>query len=146
METPQLPIEVGFEKAKQEILQAIAQIGKSYDIPSSIMLLLIEQIVKDTRLNTYETILINYDIKIPEGVVHSQSKKPVSKPKPRPTEIRHPEIIPTKQENDDSDTIHIDMMPEIVDIPTDDGTVASGVVPEDGSKLENDDVELESIL
>ncbi len=81
-----LPIEVGLEKAKREILQAINQIGNSYDLPSSLVLMLVEQIVNDTKLNTYETIITNYDISIPKGVIQSTKsnvrKNPNSEKKP----------------------------------------------------------------
>lgn len=73
-----LPIEIGLEKAKREILQAINQIGNSYDLPSSLVLMLVEQIVHDTKLNTYETIVTNYDISLPKGVTQPTQKQ--SKP------------------------------------------------------------------
>lgn len=70
-----LPIEIGIEKAKKDILRAINQIGNSYDLPSSIVLMIVEQIAHDTRLNTYETIITTCDISIPEKLANSQPIK-----------------------------------------------------------------------
>jgi hypothetical protein len=68
-----LPIEVGLDKAKREILQTINQIGTNYNIPSSFIVMILQQIVYETRLNTYETITTNYDIKVPNAVENIQS-------------------------------------------------------------------------
>ena len=62
-----LPIEVGLAKAKVEIIQAINQIGMKYELPSSFTTMLVEQIVSDTKLNTFGTIISNYDISIPKA-------------------------------------------------------------------------------
>lgn len=68
MDTNKLPIEVGLEKAKFEILQAINQVGRSYDLPSSFVMMIVEQLLIESKLNTYQTIITHYDIDIPKGV------------------------------------------------------------------------------
>lgn len=70
-----LPIDVSISRAKREILQAINQIGNSYGLPSVITTIIVDQIVKESTLNAYETIIRNYDIEIPEGV-NTQKKEP----------------------------------------------------------------------
>lgn len=62
-----LPIEVGFERAKRELLQAINQIGKRYNLPSSLMTLIVQQLITESKLNTFEVIVANYDITLPKG-------------------------------------------------------------------------------
>lgn len=69
-----LPFEIRIEKAKYEILHTVNQIGNSYDIPSPILIMLLEQIVEESKLNTYIAITTNYNISIPEGAV--QEKPP----------------------------------------------------------------------
>lgn len=60
-----LPFEIGIEKAKSDLSKAIIDIGKKYTIPSSIMTLILQEVISDSKLNTYGTILAYYDIANP---------------------------------------------------------------------------------
>jgi len=57
-----LPIEVGFERAKADIVVAMKRIGDKHSLPSSLMLMLLENVVTESKLNTYATIVSNCDI------------------------------------------------------------------------------------
>lgn len=57
-----LPFEVGIEKAKHDIIVAINIIGQKYSIPSSILSMILQSIVDESKINTYSTIISNYDI------------------------------------------------------------------------------------
>ena len=57
-----LPIEVGFERAKADIVIAIKKIGDKHSLPSSLMLILLESVVTESKLNTFATIVSNCDI------------------------------------------------------------------------------------
>ena len=79
-----LPIEVGLEKARFEIVQAIGQIGDRYSIPSSLLLILLENIVNESKLATFTNILAGYDISNPTPVkpsVPTQIPSPVPEKK-----------------------------------------------------------------
>lgn len=69
-----LPIEVGIEKAKRDIVNAINQIGRSYSLPSSILFMVVEEVVNSSKNSTYATIIANYDISIPGA--NNNSKNP----------------------------------------------------------------------
>ena len=86
------PIEIGLQKAKDEILQSINMIGKKYSIPSSIILLIVEQIVQDTKINTYESIIGRYDVSMPGGV----SEKPTTTPKTKP--VKSNKVVEVKSD------------------------------------------------
>ena len=60
-----LPFEIGIEKAKSDLTKAINSIGKEYSIPSSIMTMILESILNESKLNTYSTIISYYDISHP---------------------------------------------------------------------------------
>ena len=60
-----LPFEIGIEKAKSDLSKAIVDIGKKYTIPSSIMTMILQEVISDSKLNTYGTILAYYDITNP---------------------------------------------------------------------------------
>lgn len=70
-----LPIEASVEKAKREILSAINQIGHSYELPSLIVVMIVEQIVAETKLNSYSTIVANYDISLPADIADMQNQQ-----------------------------------------------------------------------
>ncbi len=90
MDINKLPIEISLMRAKREILQAINQIGNSYNLPSSITTMLVDEIVKESSLNTYTTILSNYNIELPEGVITDDSK---TSNKPKIKEVKKPELF-----------------------------------------------------
>ena len=83
---PDVPFEVGYEKAKAEIIAAIGQIGSKYSIPTSLLNLIVAQICLEAKLNTYETILSAYDIEVPEEL-----KQLANKPAPTPPANKQPE-------------------------------------------------------
>ena len=80
-ENGNLPIEVGLEKARFEIVQAIGQIGDRYSIPSSLLLILLENIANESKLATFTNILASYNISNPTPVRPS-SPTPTSSPAP----------------------------------------------------------------
>ncbi len=90
MDINKLPIEISLMRAKREILQAINQIGNSYNLPSSITTMLVDEIVKESSLNTYTTILSNYNIELQEGVITDDSK---TSNKPKIKEVKKPELF-----------------------------------------------------
>lgn len=57
-----LPFEIGFEKARHDIANAINIIGRQYNIPSSILTNMIFQIAIESKMNALETIVANFDI------------------------------------------------------------------------------------
>ena len=65
MEDNGLPIEVGIERAKREIVAVINQIGIKYSIPSSILFMIVEDILNSSKISTYSTIIANYNLSQP---------------------------------------------------------------------------------
>lgn len=65
MEGNGLPIEVGIERAKREIVAIINQIGIKYSIPSSILFMIVEDILNSSKISTYTTIIANYNLSQP---------------------------------------------------------------------------------
>ena len=63
-----IPFEVGYEKAKNEILKAISSIGQKYSIPTSILTIMLHDISNEAKLNTYELILGTFDISAPQSL------------------------------------------------------------------------------
>ena len=63
--TESLPFEIGIEKAKRSMVHAVHQVSKEYDIPASLMVMILENIVIESKLNTFSTIVANYDISNP---------------------------------------------------------------------------------
>ncbi len=90
MDVNKLPIEISLMRAKREILQAINQIGNSYNLPSSITVMLVDEIVKESSLNTYTTILSNYNIELPEGAIPADSQ---TSDKPQIKEVKKPDLF-----------------------------------------------------
>ena len=61
-----LPFEIGIEKAKNDIINMINVIGQKYSIPSSILSMILQNIVDESKANVYSTIISNYDISLPK--------------------------------------------------------------------------------
>lgn len=85
-----LPIEIGIEKAKRDIVTAINQIGREYSLPSSILFMVVEEVLNSSKNSTYTTIIANYDISIPKSPTESDQTKSdtpkvVNQPKPKKT-------------------------------------------------------------
>lgn len=57
-----LPIEVGIEKARDEILTMLNAIAQKYSLPSAVITLLLESMVNAIKNTTYESILSNYNL------------------------------------------------------------------------------------
>lgn len=70
-----VPFEVGYEKAKAEILAAIASINRKYRIPTSLLNIMLNELSLSAKVDMYEAILGTYDISTPEAI-----KKPDDKP------------------------------------------------------------------
>lgn len=87
---PDVPFEVGYEKAKAEIIAAIGQIGSKYSIPTSLLNLIVAQICLEAKLNTYETILSAYDIEVPEELKQLANKQAPTTPANKQTESKQP--------------------------------------------------------
>ena len=68
-----LPFEVGIEKAKSDLTKAINSIGKEYSIPSSLMTMILESILNESKMNTYSTIISYYDISHPSHSSRSET-------------------------------------------------------------------------
>jgi hypothetical protein len=83
-----LPFEVGLEKAKDEILTAVNQIGAKYKIPTALLTMILSSIATETKLNTYETIIAAYDISSPENSVSTPPKS--NTPQNKPPSVAQP--------------------------------------------------------
>ncbi len=74
-----LPIEVGLEQARREMVDAVNRIGTKYNLPSSIVVLVLEKMVYESKLNTFETLVSYANIEIP-----SPTSQPLpQQPKPK---------------------------------------------------------------
>lgn len=61
-----IPFEVGYEKAKTEILEAIGRIGQKYSIPTSLLNIMLHELSVEAKLNTYELVISTFDISVPQ--------------------------------------------------------------------------------
>ena len=52
----QIPFEVVMDRARRDIVQFIEQVGNQYSIPSGILVIMLEQIVKDSKIAAYESV------------------------------------------------------------------------------------------
>ena len=84
----QIPFEIVLEKTKSEIFTSVNAIGQKYEMPSSILLMILEQIVYENKNGSYATLIRNMPIDLNQN--GSTSPTPASKPTPAPT----PEPIP----------------------------------------------------
>ena len=51
----QIPFEVVMDRARRDIVQFIEHVGNQYSIPSGILVIMLEQIVKDSKIAAYES-------------------------------------------------------------------------------------------
>ena len=61
----QVPFEVIVDKARKDIVQFIEQVGNQYAIPSGILIIMLEQIVKDSKIAAYESMFNSMNIQSP---------------------------------------------------------------------------------
>lgn len=86
-----LPIEVGIEKAKSELVMAIGKIGEKYKLPSAIMTMIVDEIACNSKLNTYATVIAYCDLIAPkppqtsEPMANDDVDMGMAKPDPKPT-------------------------------------------------------------
>ncbi len=83
-QTEQLPIEVGIEKAKNDIINAINYIGQAYNIPVAVLSMIINEIADEAKIASLSEIIIKYDIS--------------SKEKPEETKELEPKVIDMRPE------------------------------------------------
>ena len=60
----QIPFEVIVEKTKSDILTSVNAIGQKYEMPSTIMLMVLEQIVNDAKLSSYSALIRNMPVEL----------------------------------------------------------------------------------
>ena len=58
----QLSLEIIMNKVRIDIVKAIDEIGRRYSVSSSLLITIVEQIVKDSKIAAYESILNSIDI------------------------------------------------------------------------------------
>lgn len=63
-----LPFEVHYERVKQNLIRTINRISETEQMPPSIMMVVLENVLQEYKVNSYSIILGNYNISIPEGV------------------------------------------------------------------------------
>ena len=61
----QIPFEVVMDRARRDIVQFIEQIGNQYSIPSGILVIMLEQIVKDSKIAAYENMFSSMNVQNP---------------------------------------------------------------------------------
>jgi hypothetical protein len=96
-ENESLPIEVGLEKAKVDIVNAVGDIGSKYSLPASWMLMILENIVSESKLNAFRNVIVQYDISKPTLVY-----RPVA-PTPKPVSDNKPTQAPVKMDEEKTD-------------------------------------------
>lgn len=88
-----LPFEVNYERVKQALVRTVNQIAESEQMPSSLMIITLENVLQEFKLNTYSTIIGNYDISIPEGAELDQDPNSNEQPSTNTTIDLVPEEI-----------------------------------------------------
>lgn len=58
----QMSLEIIVNKVRTNIVRAIEEIGKQHNISSNLLITIVEQIVKDSKIAAYESILNSIDI------------------------------------------------------------------------------------
>ena len=76
-----LPIEIAFEKVRNELLYNANTIARKYQLPSSLLAVILSEVAKDLKLSAYESIIANYDISVPAKLQRPKEANDVS---PRP--------------------------------------------------------------
>lgn len=61
----QIPFEVVMDRARRDIVQFIEQVGNRYSIPSAILVIMLEQIVKDSKIAAYENMFNSMNVQNP---------------------------------------------------------------------------------
>ena len=77
----QIPFEIIIEKSKGEILTSVNAIGQKYEMPSAVMLMVLEQIVDEAKLSSYSALIRNMPVELDE---QNQNGSPVPTPMPTP--------------------------------------------------------------
>lgn len=96
-ENESLPIEVGLEKAKVDIVNAVGDIGSKYSLPASWMLMILENIVSESKLNTFQNVIVKYDFSNPAA------NDRLVIPTPEPVPDRLPTQAPVKIDEEKTD-------------------------------------------
>lgn len=61
----QVPFEVIMDRARKDIVHFIEQVGNQYSIPSGILIIMLEQIVKDSKIAAYENMFSSMNVQNP---------------------------------------------------------------------------------
>ena len=96
-----LPFEVNYEHVKQSLIRTINQIADSEQMPSSLMIIVLENVLQEFKLNTYSTIIGNYDISIPEGAVVNQKTQTKQVTDPSKQTNKTIDLVPDEIKNGD---------------------------------------------
>lgn len=63
-----LPFEIPYERTKQALVRTINKIAEDESMPSSLMIIILENVINEFKNNAYAQIIGNYDVSIPQGV------------------------------------------------------------------------------
>ena len=85
----QIPFEVILEKTKSEILTSVNAIGQKYEMPPSVTLMVLEQIVDEAKLGSYSALIRNMPVELDK---QNQNGSPA--PTTQPTPVLTPQSAP----------------------------------------------------
>lgn len=97
----QLSLEIIMNKVRVDIVKAIDEIGRRYSVSSNLLITIVEQIVKDSKIAAYEGILNSIDIdklmpQVPE------KNLPVKQPIPENFNFDNFETLPEEDNEEES--------------------------------------------
>ena len=64
----EVPLEIAYEKAKAETIDAIANIAQKYSMPTWLLNIMVNSIALEARVNSYESMISVLDISMPENL------------------------------------------------------------------------------
>lgn len=73
------PLEVTFEQAKLQLAQAANQIAERYQIPGTILVMLLKDIALEAQVNALSTIMATHELLTPEELDEIKNPKPAQK-------------------------------------------------------------------
>ena len=83
----QIPFEVILEKTKSEILTSVNAIGQKYEMPPTVMLMVLEQIINEAKLGSYSALIRNMPVELDK---QNQNGSPAATPQPTPVPTPEP--------------------------------------------------------
>jgi len=91
------PIEVCIEKVKNELVSVSNAIANKYSLPSSLMAMILEQVVSDIKINTFSTIIAHIPIETDSDTKPADTKPADTKPADvKPINTNNQNAKPTK--------------------------------------------------